>query len=188
MRNEDLFLSPMQLEAGLDTVRQSPSDAGTLEMIVVRPQTDERQVVTSAEISLDAGVVGDNWSQRRRVNPDAQITIMNMRAARLIAQTDERVPLAGDQLYVDMDLSEDTLPIGQRIQIGSAVLEVSPVPHNGCKKFANRFGVDAVKFVNSAEGKQLHLRGINMRVIEPGDIQVGDRVEKVVSAEVAADA
>jgi MOSC domain-containing protein YiiM len=175
-----------ELEAGLDHIRQSPRDRGVLIMIVQRPQEDERQLIQEAELSLSDGLVGDSWKSRgsrhmpdRSANPEAQITVMNARIIALIAQTKERWPLAGDQLYVDMDLSEDNLPPGTRLAIGSAVIEVTAVPHTGCKKFSSRFGVEAMKFVNSPEGKQLHLRGINTRVIQAGTIRTGDTVTKL---------
>jgi MOSC domain-containing protein YiiM len=104
---------------------------------------------------------------------------MNVRATALLAQSEERWALAGDQLYVDFDLSEDNIPPGARLAIGSAVLEVSAQPHTGCKKFSARFGVEAMKFVNSPEGKRLHLRGINTRVVQAGVIHVGDAVKKL---------
>lgn len=175
----------MQLEAGMETIRQSPKDRGVLRMIVRRPQDDHRENVQEAELHLMDGLVGDNWKVRgsKRMpdgsaNPDAQITIMNARAIALVAQTEDRWPLAGDQLYVDLDLGADNLPPGTRLAIGSAVLEVSAVPHTGCQKFSARFGLDALKFVNSLEGKQLHLRGINTRIVQGGTIRVGDIVRK----------
>jgi hypothetical protein len=179
-------LSMTELQAGLDDIRQAPKDFGLLKMIVRRPQEDEREIIEEAEITLSDGLVGDNWMVRGNrhrpdgsANPDAQITIMNARSIALVAQSQNRWPLAGDQLYVDLDLSDDNLPAGTRLAIGSAVLEVSPVPHTGCKKFSARFGVDAMKFVNTPEGKQLHLRGINMRILQPGTIRVGDVVRKL---------
>jgi MOSC domain-containing protein YiiM len=179
-------LSMAELKAGMEVIRQAPKDHGVLRMIVRRPQVDDRDVVQEAELSLTDGLVGDNWKSRgsrhmpdESANPDAQITIMNARSIALVAQTEDRWPLAGDQLYVDLDLSDDNLPPGTRLVIGSAVLEVSPVPHTGCKKFSSRFGVEAMKFVNTPEGKQLHLRGINTRIVQPGTIQVGDVVRKL---------
>ncbi len=155
-------------------------------MIVRRPEVDSRETIQEAELSLLDGLVGDNWKMRgSRKMPDgsanlgAQITIMNARSIALVAQTEDRWPLAGDQLYVDLDLSDDNLPPGTRLAIGSAVLEVSPVPHTGCNKFSARFGVDAMKFVNTPEGKQLHLRGINTRVIQAGIVHVGDVIRKL---------
>jgi hypothetical protein len=179
-------LTMAELTAGMDTIRLAPKDHGVLRMIVRRPQEDSRETVQEAELTLAEGLVGDNWNTRGSrhmpdgsANPDAQITVMNARAIALLAQTENRWPLAGDQLYVDLDLSDDNLPPGTRLAIGSAVLEVSPVPHTGCKKFSARFGVDAMKFVNTPEGKQLHLRGINTRLVQPGIIRVGDAVRKL---------
>ena len=178
-------LSITELEAGLGIIRQSPSDQGLLKMIVRRPKTDEREIVNEAELNLEVGLVGDIWKVRgSKATPDgsanieAQITLMNMRAISLLAQDESRWALAGDQLYVDFDLSETNLPAGTRIAIGSAILEVSATPHTGCAKFSERFGKDALKFVNSPDGKQLHLRGINTRVVQAGEIRVGDVVKK----------
>jgi MOSC domain-containing protein YiiM len=180
------YLSMTELEAGLDLIRQSPKDHGVLKMIVRRPNVDERELVNEAELDLEAGLVGDTWRMRgSKATPDgsaniqAQITLMNMRAIALLAQDESRWALAGDQLYVDFDLSEANLPAGTRIVIGSAILEVSSTPHTGCAKFSERFGKDALKFVNSPEGKQLHLRGINTRVVRVGEIRVGDVVRKI---------
>ena len=179
-------LTMTELEAGMDFVRQAPKDHGTLKMIVRRPQEDEREVVDQGELSLTEGLVGDNWKARGSrhtpdgsANPSAQITVMNARCTALLAQSPERWPLAGDQLFVDFDLSDDNIPSGTRLAIGSAVLEVSAQPHSGCKKFSDRFGVEALKFVNSPEGKQLHLRGINTTVVQAGVVRVGDTVKKI---------
>ena len=180
------YLSTSELEAGLDYIRQAPSDQGTLKMIVRRPLEDERESVERGELSLSEGLIGDNWKRRgSRHTPDgsahlyAQITITNARSIALLAQSEERWALAGDQLFVDFDLSEDNIPPGTRLAIGSAILEVSVEPHSGCKKFSDRFGVEAMKFVNSPEGKRLHLRGINARIIQAGTIRVGDVVSKI---------
>ena len=179
-------LSMIELESGMDCIRQSPKDSGTLKMIVRRPREDEREVVDRAELDLTEGLIGDNWKRRGSkhmpdgtANPNAQITVMNARAIELVAQDRERWSLAGDQLYIDMELSEDNLSAGTRLAIGSAVIEVSAQPHSGCRKFSDRFGVDAMKFVNSPEGKRLHLRGINTRVVQAGIVRVGDVVKKL---------
>jgi hypothetical protein len=183
---EAYHLSMAELEAGMETLRQTPKEQGTLKMIVRRPKVDEREIVGEAELSLTDGLMGDNWKSRgsdhtpdRSANLNAQITVMNVRATALVAQSEERWALAGDQLYVDFDLSEDNIPPGTRLGIGSAILEVSAQPHSGCKKFSARFGVEAMKFVNSPEGKRLHLRGINTRVVQAGVIHVGDAVKKL---------
>jgi MOSC domain-containing protein YiiM len=180
------YLSMMELETGLDHIRQAPKNHGTLKMIVCRPNVEERAVLQEGRLDLLEGLVGDTWKVRgSRHTPDgsanlqAQITVMNARAIALLAQREERWALAGDQLYIDFDLSEDNIPPGTQLAIGSAIIEVSAQPHSGCKKFSDRFGVEAIKFVNSPEGKRLHLRGINTKVIQPGNIRVGDVVKKI---------
>ncbi len=179
-------LSMAELEAGLGIIRQSPSDNGILKMIVRRPKVDEREVVNEAELDLEVGLIGDTWKTRgSKATPDgsanihAQITLMNMRTIALLAQDESRWALAGDQLFVDFDMSEANIPAETRLAIGSAILEVSSTPHTGCAKFSERFGRDALKFVNSPDGKQLHLRGVNARVVQAGAIRVGDVVRKV---------
>jgi MOSC domain-containing protein YiiM len=185
MLNVD-YLSMEELEAGMDHIRQAPSEQGTLKLIVRRPQEDERDLTDHGELSVTEGLVGDNWKSRGSKNtPDgsatlySQITVMNARCTALLAQSEDRWALAGDQLFVDFDLSEDNIPPGTHLAIGSAILEVSAEPHSGCKKFSARFGVEAMKFVNSPEGKRLHLRGINTRVIQGGAIRVGDIISKL---------
>jgi len=174
------------LTAGLDAIRQSPKATGVLELIVRRPQTEAREVLDEGELDLAEGLVGDNWKQRgssrtadRAANPDTQLTLTNARLMALVAQEKERWPLAGDQLYVDFDLSVDNIPPGTRLSLGAAVIQITKPPHTGCKKYAARFGLDALKFVNSREGRQLQLRGVNAKVIRPGAIRVGDVVEKL---------
>ena len=179
-------LTMEELEAGLEHIRLSPQNGGVLEMIVRRPSTEERELLHEGELDTAVGLVGDNWLARGSksmsdgsANPEAQLTLMNSRAADLMAQSRDRWSLAGDQLYVDFDLSEENIPPGTRLEIGEAVVEVSALPHTGCKKFVARFGLEAMKFVNSPEGKQLHLRGINTRIIQPGVIRIGDPIKKV---------
>ena len=179
-------LTTEELEAGLDEIRRSPQDEGVLELIVRRPQIDAREVLEVGELNRAEGLAGDTWGTRGSSHtadgsshPDMQLNIMNARAVALVAQGREHWPLAGDQLYIDMDLSDENLPAGTRLALGSAVIEVTAQPHTGCQKFVSRFGPDAMKFVNSPVGKQLHLRGINARVVRPGVIRVGDAVKKV---------
>jgi MOSC domain-containing protein YiiM len=168
-----------ELEAGLDAIRQSPRDDGILRLIVRRPRAREREVLEQGELTRADGLAGDSWSTRgKNPHPDVQLTVMNARAIALIAQTTERWPLAGDQLFVDLDLSEENLPAGTRVAIGSAVIEVSAEPHTGCSNFVSRFGIDAMRFVNSQKGRALRLRGLNARVVQEGTIRAGDVVRK----------
>ena len=167
-----------ELDAGLDHIRQSPKDEGVLELIVRRPQTDAREVLDEARLDLVEGLVGDKWKTYGK-NPEMQINIMNSRAIALLAQEKAHWPLAGDQLYLDLDLSGENLPTGTKLAIGSAIIEVTAPPHNGCKKFLARYGPDAVEFVNSPVGKQLHLRGINAKVVQAGVIRVGNVAKKI---------
>ena len=174
------------LTAGLDDIRQSPKATGVLELIVRRPQTEAREVLDVGELDLVEGLVGDNWQQRGSsqtadgsAHLDMQLTLTNARLMALVAQEKQRWPLAGDQLYVDFDLSVDNVPPGTRLSLGEAVIQITEPPHTGCKKYAARFGLDALKFVNSRVGRQLHLRGVNAKVIRPGVIRVGDVVKKL---------
>jgi hypothetical protein len=176
------------LEAGLDEIRSSPRDSGTLELIVRRPAIDAREVLDEAELSTIEGVVGDTWSVRGSgrtgdggAHPDMQLNVINARVIRLLADSPdgERWALAGDQLYLDLDLSEANLPAGTRLALGTAVIEITDQPHTGCEKFSARFGVDALRFVNSPVGRELHLRGINARVVESGVVRAGDAVHKL---------
>lgn len=179
-------LSAGELEAGLDAIRAAPKNAGTLELIVRRPSVGIREELTSGELDLNVGLVGDTWHMRksRRTadgspHPDMQLNIMSSRVVALVAQDRSRWALAGDQLFVDLDLSEENVPPGTRLEIGSAIVEVTDQPHTGCAKFVERFGLDAMKFVNSEVGRELHLRGINARVVQPGTIHVGDTVKRI---------
>ena len=179
-------LTMEELEAGLVAIRKSPSDRGVLELIVRRPDVNAREVLQEGALDVRTGLVGDTWSLRGSSrtadgtpHPDMQLNIMNARAIALLAQTRERWPLAGDQLFIDIDLTDANLPSGTRLAIGSAVIQVTGQPHTGCDKFASHFGPAATRFVNSPAGKELHLRGINARVVQSGIIRVGDAVTKV---------
>jgi MOSC domain-containing protein YiiM len=169
--------STTELESGLDEIRRSPKNDGRLEMIVRRPVKDQREILNEGQLTLEEGLAGDCWKDHSP-HPEMQINIMNSRVIALVAGDKDRWALAGDQLYIDMDLSEANAPAGTQLELGSALIEITAVPHNGCSKFAARFGFDAVKFVNSAVGRDLHLRGLNARVIRPGLIRAGDTVRK----------
>ncbi len=179
-------LTTAELEANLDHIRQAPRDTGTLALIVRRPAVEEREVLATGVLDVSEGLVGDNWRTRGSsrtadgsAHPEMQLNIINARLVALIAPDAARRPLAGDQLHVDLDLSAENLPPGTRLAIGSAIVEVTAQPHTGCNKFKARFGADALKFVNSPVGKELHLRGINARVVQGGQIAVGDAVRKL---------
>jgi MOSC domain-containing protein YiiM len=169
-----------RLLAGLDHVREAPADKGTLELIVCRPAVDVRQELAAGQLSLEAGLVNDSWGTRGpNPNPKAQLTVMNARAAQLVGGDRSRWALAGDQLYVDLDLSPANLPPGTRLAIGSAVIEVSDQPHLGCLKFTARFGAAARALANSPTGTALSFRGINTFVVQAGTVRTGDTVAKV---------
>jgi hypothetical protein len=179
-------LSTAALQAGLGHVRESPRDAGIVELIVRRPAVGQREVLALATLDVEAGLAGDSWPQRPSSrtadgspHPDMQVTVMNSRAALLVAQDPDRRMLAGDQFYVDLDLSPVNLPAGTRLAVGSAVIEVTGQPHLGCVKFAARFGHDAWRFVNSRAGRELRLRGLNARVVSPGTVRPGDMIRKL---------
>lgn len=182
------YLSLAELEAGLGHVRAAPADSGTLELIVRRPAENQREVVAEGTLDLVTGLAGDDWRTRGSsstpdgsAHPDAQITMMNARAALLVARDPGRRLLAGDQLYADLDISVANLPPGTRLALGSAVIEVTGKPHLGCAKFLARFGRDALKFVNSRTGRELRLRGLNARIVVPGTVRSGDVIRKVAT-------
>ena len=173
------------VEAGLDAVRASPADNGRVELIARRPEVDARELVDEATLATEVGLVGDNWAIKPSLktgepNPQAQLTVMNARAAALVAGEDRgRWAQAGDQLYVDLDLSYRNIPPGTQLRVGEAVIEVTEEPHRGCGKFSARFGVEALKLVNSAIGRELNMRGINTKVITGGVVRTGDSIVKL---------
>jgi len=181
---ETKYLTMEELNLGLELIKQSPKHEGILHMIVRRPEIDIREVIETAQLDVINGLVGDNWKVRGSSrtsdgssHPDMQLNIMNSRVISLIAQ--ERWQLAGDQLFIDLDLSEENMPPGTQLALGSALIEITNQPHNGCAKFSSRFGKDALKWVNSPEGKKLHLRGLNAKVIKSGTVHVGALVSKL---------
>ena len=175
-----------ELNDKLDWLLESPKDGGVVRGIVVRPETDERKELQEARLSPEGGVEGDRWAstaQRKlkdgRLNPDVQVTLTNARLIEILAKDRSRWSLSGDQIYVDMDLSMENLPPGQRLAIGSTVLEISEVPHRGCSKYTSRFGKAAFDLVDSARGRELRFRGVYAQVVQEGTLAVGDQIHKV---------
>jgi len=179
-------LTMSQLEASLDHIRDAPKDNGVVDLIVRRPLIDMREVVEEAQLDVAQGLVGDSWMYRGSSktadggpHPEMQITVMNSRVVTLVAQAKERWPLAGDQFFIDLDMSKANLPAGSRLAIGSAIIEVTAPPHLGCNKFVARFGEDAMKFVNSPVGRELCMRGVHARVVQGGVVRTGDIARKL---------
>ena len=179
-------LTTAELEAGLDAVPRAPTDFGRLELIVRRPAVDERETIQEGQLDTEVGLVGDTWRERpssstpdKSAHPEKQVMVMNARFASLVARRDDRRELSGDQLYLDLDISQSNLPPGTRLAIGPAVIEVTEPPHTGCAKFAQRFGVHALRLANSPLGLELRLRGMNAKVVTPGTVRTGDEVRKV---------
>lgn len=174
------------IEKQLPYVEASPKDNGVIKLIVVRPKTNKRQILDSCFISYEKGMEGDNWTlgcwkttEDGSPHPDVQIAITNYRIHEIFSNLDKDRALAGDNLFVDLDLSERNLKAGDRLALGSAIIKITSVPHNGCGKFKERFGIDALKFVNSPIGKQMHLRGIYAKVIQNGIVSVNDTIKKI---------
>ena len=147
-------------------------------MLVTRVRDGRREEPPRVVLTAAAGMPGDAWHRRSPDEFDAQLAVMQHAVAALIANG-QPLPLFGDNLFLDLDLSAGNLPIGSRVRAGKALLEVTPKPHNGCHKFKGRFGADALRFVAHAERRHLNLRGIYLRVIEDGEVAVGDVVEVV---------
>jgi hypothetical protein len=174
------------LDQHLPNVRLAPRDVGRVELIVQRPRVDERVVVAEGVLDAASGLIGDRWVHHRSSSrPDAppdpavQLTLMSTRVLAAIEPDQSRWPLAGDQLYVDFDLSTDHLPVGARVAVGEAEVEVSAQPHTGCSKFSARFGSDALRWINNPTGRSLRMRGVNCRIIRGGTVRVGDMIRKL---------
>jgi hypothetical protein len=182
----DRHLTTAEIREAIQNVLDSPKDNGRIEMIVRRPGVNKREVIESGSLDIETGLVGDNWLARGssrttngRGHPEMQLNVMNYRFAELVAGHRGRVQLAGDQLFVDLDLSSENLPAGTRLSVGEAVIEVTAIPHLGCKKFVERFGLDAMKFANSEFGRTHSLRGINAKVVKSGQIQTRDIIQRI---------
>ena len=179
----DLHATRESLDARLPELRALDTEHGTLELIVVRPSEGERETPETAEITIEDGLVGDRWGPYVEADGslgrEAQLTIASTHLLGLISEP-ERWPLAGDNLLVDMGLNTESLPPGTRLAIGgTVVVQISELPHTGCAKFSARFGSDALKFINSPEGRQLRLRGVNAKVLAPGTIATGDTIRRL---------
>jgi len=179
----NLHLSTAEIESKIATVLLSPKNEGALEMIVRRPEINSREVLQSGFLTIENGLAGDNWLTRgssRTENglghPEMQLNLMNWRFVNVISGSRERVALAGDQLFVDLDLSPDNIPPGTRLSVGNSEIEITAIPHLGCKKFVARFGIDAMKYANSDFGRKHSLRGVNAKVVTGGEITTGDRI------------
>lgn len=181
-----LHLTTEQIEARVDWISESPSDVGTVEGICVRPAPGERSELEQCRLSPEGGAEGDFWADNcwkkledGSSDPSVQLTLMNSRAVDAVAGSRDRWKLAGDQLFVDFDLSDANLAVGDRLQVGPAVVEISPVPHTGCDLFRDRYGMDAVKFINSSLGKSMNLRGVLAQIVTEGVVSVGDAIRKL---------
>ena len=179
-------LTTAQLEAALPHLRSAPRERGTVELVCRRPAVGEREILEVGELDPEVGLVGDTWRIRgsKRTadgssHPDMQLNVMSHRMVALLAEDDPTRALAGDQLYLDLDLSVDNLPAGTRLALGEAVIEVTDQPHTGCAKFVDRFGPEAMRFVNGPTGRPLRLRGLNARVVTAGRVRPRDVVTKL---------
>ncbi|MBT3270333.1 MOSC domain-containing protein [Candidatus Poribacteria bacterium] len=184
-----MHLTAEQIDARLDWIEASPADSGTLEGICIRPEPNEREELESCLLSPELGVEGDFWVRNcwkkledGSSDPAVQLALMNCRAVDVVAGSRDRWKWAGDQLFVDFDLGEDNLSPGDRLHIGSAVVELSDIPHTGCDLFKARYGMAAVKFINSRTGKEKRLRGVLAQIVQAGTVSVGDTVRKADSA------
>jgi len=172
--------------AFLPALDDQPHDIGTLRTVIRRPAVGLREVLDVGQLEVEEGLVGDTWSERgsRRTDdgsahPDMQLNIMSHALVEFLAGDKDREQLAGDQMFVDLDLSHDNLPAWSELHIGGpegAVVVVTDQPHNGCAKFIARYGKDAMTFVNGLEGKPRRLRGLCARVVRSGPVRPGDEV------------
>ncbi len=180
------YVTLNDIENRMPWVLDSPGDKGRVELIVARPKTNEREVLSQALFSSEAGVAGDNWQKQcwktlasGQADPVVQVAIMNARMIEVLTRDKNQWPLAGDQLFIDLDLSVNNLSPGTRLQIGSAVLEITAEPHRACSKFKQRFGDVARQYVNSAQGDAHRLRGVYAKIISTGEVSTGDVIHKL---------
>ncbi len=170
-----------ELESLWATVPAPPRDRGTLRLVCRRVAPGVHETPAEAQLSVEAGLVGDRWDAAKDPDRDTQITLMNATAAELVAAVRQPLHEAGDNLIVDFDISYDNLPPGTRLRVGQTVLEVTDAPHTGCSNFSERFGQDALRWVNWRHWRERRLRGANARVIDGGTIRVGDEVTRIAA-------
>ena len=176
------FRTLSDLQRELHEMPPSPTDEGRVALIVRRVAAGgRREILDAVELTSDAGVPGDAWERRPQKDPDMQIAVMQIDVARLIANG-QPVTLFGDNLFVDLDLRTSNLPPGTRVKIGDALLEITPHPHNGCRKFQSRFGPEALQFVAGKDLRHRNLRGIYMRVAQRGVVRAGDSIQVLARA------
>ena len=180
------IFSKAELEAQLPEIQAAPKLRGSLDLIVIRPAVDQRKVLKSAELCLERGLIGDSWITRSSRHTsdkspwiEMQLNIMSSRVIQAVTGDLKRWPLAGDQLFIDLDLSLENLPIGSQISIGETIIEVTAPPHTACKKFRVRYGDDAFRFINNPATKNMRLRGLNAKIIRGGTIESGSIVHKL---------
>jgi hypothetical protein len=174
------------LTEALEYILSAPESQGHVEMIAIRPEEDQREIISTGKLDTEIGLLGDSWKARGnrhtedgKADRSAQLTLMNSRVIENLAGTRDRWALAGDQVYVDLNLSIENLPPGTRLRLGDAIIEVSDTPHTGCKKFASRYGADALRFVNIGVGRESRFRGMNAFVVQGGEFGVGSPVVKL---------
>ena len=165
-----------QLEAAFTATLPPPWGRGVVRLLVRRLGDGEHEVVQHAELSIERGLVGDRWARHSRPSRARQLTLMNVRIAELVADG-QPLHLPGDNVLVDLDLSAAAAPVGSRWRLGTAVVRISPEPHTGCAKFRDRFGPDALSWVN--EEPKLRRRGVNCSILVPGLVSLGDAIVRV---------
>jgi hypothetical protein len=171
-------LNRAALVAALESLPPAPRDEGTLALMVARGPMGERALPGDALLTREGGLAGDRWAGNGKYGPEYQLATMRLGFARAVANG-QPLQLHGDNLFIDLDVSSENLPTGSRVRVGEALLEVTPQAHNGCKKWVQRFGLDAMQLNLAPEYRNLHLRGIYLRVVDDGRVRCGDRVTVV---------
>jgi MOSC domain-containing protein YiiM len=166
-------LTRESLEQRFHELPAPPLDVGKVALVVRRPDAGVRELPPRARLTVEGGLEGDRWAAGPDRKVESQVTLMRADVSRLVANG-QPVELCGDNLLVELDLSKENLPAGTRIEIGTALCEVTPKPHTGCSKFSGRFGADALAFAAGPEHASRRLRGIHVRVLEDGEVSPGD--------------